>query len=78
MEKVKKERKKDDNQMAVVTNAFGKKILGSAPALPGPTWRGKLQEGCGCSLGRSLGQSIFLVVKVDQSNNIDTIDGSKM
>ena len=73
MEKVKMKTKWQWSQ-----KILGKKILGSAPALPGPTWRGKLQEGCGCSLGRSLGQSIFLVVKVDQSNNIDTIDGSKM
>ena len=71
MEKVKMKTKWQWSQMPLAKGY-------SAPALPGPTWRGKLQEGCGCSLGRSLGQSIFLVVKVDQSNNIDTIDGSKM
>ena len=32
------------------------------PALPGPIWQGELREGCACSLGRSLGQSIILLI----------------
>ena len=32
------------------------------PALPGPIWQGGLREECACLLGRSLGQSIILVI----------------